>query len=301
MKTPSGRVSPHATTPGADQAARLRAAYAHCESIARRHYENFPVASLLLPRRLRPHVAAIYAFARLADDFADEASFEGRRLQLLSGWRERLDRAGAGDADEPVFEALSDTIRRHDLPLAPLHDLLSAFEQDVRVKDYETFDDLLAYCRLSANPVGRLVLALSGHGEAPLLDMSDAICTALQLTNFWQDVAVDLDKGRCYLPRAEMRRFGCTPEMLSRRVVTEPFVKLMAFQTERTRRLFESGETLPDQVGGRLGFELRLVLMGGRRVLDLLEEARYDVFTRRPTLTTPDWGRLLARAALRRR
>ncbi|MGH9868743.1 MAG: squalene synthase HpnC [Candidatus Polarisedimenticolia bacterium] len=298
-------MSPHASTPAADQAARLRDAYAHCESIARRHYENFPVASLLLPRRLRPHVAAIYAFARLADDFADEATFEGRRLQLLSGWRERLDRAAAGDADEPVFVALSDTILRHGLPAALLHDLISAFEQDVRVNGYETFDELLAYCRLSANPVGRLVLALSRRGEAHLLEMSDAICTALQLTNFWQDVAVDLDKGRCYLPRSEMLRFGCTAEMLSamaaRRIVTEPFVELMAFQTRRTRQMFDLGQALPDQVGGRLGFELRLVLMGGRRVLDLLEASRFDVFTRRPTLSTPDWGRLVARAALRRR
>ena len=288
-----------ADTPSApDAATLLRKAYAHCEEVARGHYENFPVASLLLPRSLRPHVAAVYAFARQADDFADEASYAGRRLELLSSWRARLDHAAAGRADDPIFVALADTIARRRLPVDLLHDLLSAFEQDVRVTSYETFEEVRAYCRLSANPVGRLVLHLAGRAEPALLECSDAICTALQLTNFWQDVALDLDKGRCYLPMEEMRRFGCSREDLARRAVSAPFIDLLRFQIERTRGLFARGEVLPGLVGGRLGFELRLVILGGRRVLDRIEDAGCDVFARRPTLGAADWGRLLARAAL---
>jgi hydroxysqualene synthase len=291
--------SPRADTrPAPEAAARLRAAYNHCEAVARHHYENFPVASLLLPRALRPHVAAVYAFARQADDFADEASYEGRRLELLASCRVRLDRASMGQADDEVHLALADTLARHRLPVSLLHDLLSAFEQDVRVSSYETFDDVLAYCRLSANPVGRLVLHLAGRAEPALLERSDAICTALQLTNFWQDVAIDLDKGRCYLPREDMRRFGCAPGDLARRAVSEPFARLLGFQIDRTRGLFDRGRDLPALVGGRLGFELRLVVLGGRRVLDRIEEAECDVFSRRPKLTRADWGRLMARAVM---
>src|SRR5438093_11068184 len=166
-------------------ASRIAAAYAHCERAARDHYENFPVASLLLPRDKRRHVAAIYAFARQADDFADEAAYEGRRLGLLADWRRRLDRAAAGSADHPIFIALAETIDAHRLPVEPLHDLISAFERDTEVRSYETFDDLLGYCRLSANPVGRLVLHLFDRREEALLAESDSICTGLQLANFW--------------------------------------------------------------------------------------------------------------------
>ena len=279
---------------------RLAAAYAHCEKLVREHYENFPVASLLLPRRKRRHVAAIYAFAREADDFADEDRHEGRRLDLLSDWRSRLDKAAAGDAEGPIFTALADTMARHNLPLQLLHDLISAFEQDVRVTSYETFDDVLAYCRLSANPVGRLVLHLFGYRDDHLMTQSDAICTGLQLANFWQDVSIDLDKGRCYLPRDEMERFGCSNEMLAHRSALQPFADLMRFQVNRTREIFSRGSRLPRTVGGRLGFELRLVLLGGLRVLERIEAVDYDIFTRRPSLSAGDWGRLMMRATFQR-
>ncbi len=291
----------HASTAASAHARALKGAYAHCQLVARRHYENFPVASLLLPRRMRPHVAAVYAFARTADDFADESTYAGRREELLAGWRARLDRAASGTApgaDGPIFAALSHTIEAHRLPVQLLHDLISAFEQDVRVSSYDTLEELLAYCRLSANPVGRLVLHLAGRAEPDLLAMSDPICTALQLTNFWQDVAVDLDKGRCYLPRDDMRRFGCTPHTVESRRADAAFVRLLGHQIERTRRLFDQGAELPSRVGGRLGFELRLVLLGGRRVLDRIERAGCDVFARRPVLTAADWGWLVSRAAL---
>lgn len=272
-------------------------AYAACEKRAREHYENFPVASLLLPKGKRRHVAAIYAFAREADDFADEARHEGRRLELLAAWRANLERAARGEAEDPIFIALADTIARHHLPVALLHDLISAFEQDVRVSSYETFPDVLDYCRLSANPVGRLVLQLFGHTGPALLEQSDAICTALQLTNFWQDVAVDRDKGRCYIPQEDMRGFACDEAVLRDGRVTPAFAALMRFEMERTRGLFRRGSRLPKQVGGRLGFELRLVILGGMRVLDKIERAGCDVFNRRPELRASDWGRLVLRAA----
>ena len=275
---------------------QIAAAYAHCERAARDHYENFPVASLLLPKGKRRHVAAIYAFARQADDFADEAAYEGRRLDLLEQWRRRLDEAAAGIAEHPVFIALADTISSQKLPVDLLHDLLRAFVQDVTVREYATFDDLLAYCRLSANPIGRLVLFLFGHAEERLLMKSDAICTALQLANFWQDVSLDLDKGRCYLPLEDLARFRCSAADLAGRSVTAPFVEVMRFEVARTRSLFLRGAGLPAEVGGRLGFELKLVVRGGLRILDKIEEAGCDVFRRRPTLTAPDWGRLLVTA-----
>jgi len=277
---------------------QIASAYSYCERVARQHYENFPVASLLLPREQRRHVAAIYAFARQADDFADEAPFASRRLELLADWRRRLDQAATGSADHPVFIALADTLARHRLPVALLHDLISAFERDVTVTAYETFEDLRGYCRLSANPVGRLLLHLFDRREEALLVRSDAICTGLQLANFWQDVAIDLDKGRCYIPREDLRRFRYTDQDLARRVVSPGFVELMRFEVERTRSLFDQGAALPGDLAGRLGFEVKLVLLGGRRVLTLIENAGYDVFTRRPRLTAPDWGRLLVRAAV---
>jgi phytoene synthase len=279
-------------------ASRIADAYAHCEQIARDHYENFPVASLLLPRGKRRHVAAIYAFARQADDFADEAPYEGRRLDLLADWRRRLDAAAAGIAADPVFIAVADTLATQRLPVELMHDLLSAFEQDVRVTRYETFDELLAYCRLSANPVGRLVLNLFDRREDHLMLQSDAICTGLQLTNFWQDVGVDLAKGRCYIPGEDLRRFRFPEEDLAGRVATPAFVEVMRFQVIRTRDIFSRGTALPRAVGGRLGFELKLVWLGGLRILEKIERSGYDVFARRPSLGPPDWARLLMRAAM---
>ncbi|HET9482205.1 MAG TPA: squalene synthase HpnC [Candidatus Polarisedimenticolia bacterium] len=265
--------------------------------MAREHYENFPVASLLLPRGKRRHVAAIYAFARQADDFADEPAHGSNRLELLADWRLRLDRAAAGSADHPVFIALADTIGRYRLPVSLLHDLLTAFEQDVSVTSYRTFEELLGYCRCSANPVGRLLLHLFGRADEPLLAQSDAVCTALQLANFWQDIAIDLDKGRCYIPIEDLERFGCGAAQLALRRATPPFVEVMRHQVARTRELFGRGAGLPAAVGGRLGFELKLVMLGGSRILDRIEQAGYDVFHNRPTLGPPDWGRLLMRAA----
>ncbi|HXH27907.1 MAG TPA: squalene synthase HpnC, partial [Candidatus Polarisedimenticolia bacterium] len=273
----------------------VQRAYAECERLAREHYENFPVASLLVPGGIRPHVAAVYAFARIADDFADEERYaEQDRLALLDDWRRRLLRCAEGGDDHPVFVALGRTIRTMGLPLHPFEHLLTAFRMDVTQTTWETFDDLLGYCRYSANPVGQLVLLLFDHRDPDLHRMSDDICTALQLTNFWQDVAVDRDKGRCYLPQEELRRFGVGPEDLARGTASEGFVRLMQLQIARTREIFLRGGELPDRLGGRLGIEIRLTLRGGMKILDRIEEAGCDVFTRRPKLTRRDWIRLAA-------
>lgn len=276
----------------------LEAAYDSCLRIARGHYENFPVASLAIPRSLRPHVAALYAFARGADDFADEPEHEGRRVPSLDAWEAELDRALAGTTTHPVFLALGDTIRRFELPDRLLRDLLDAFRQDCRVRRYARFEDLLDYSRRSANPVGRLVLLLFGERDPSKAHRSDSICTALQLTNFWQDVAVDLGKDRIYLPEEDRRRHGVTEAALRDGTVSDGFRSLMAELTSRTRALYADGAPLLGDVGGRLRLELRFVVAGGTRILDRLETERFDVFRRRPTLGVRDWAAIGARTLL---
>jgi squalene synthase HpnC len=283
--------------------AGLAHAYARCEAIARAHYENFPVASRLLPAPMRPHIAAIYAFARAADDFADEPGLEAtERLRLLDGWHTRLLASVAGsptiDADaDPVFVALADTIRRHRLPVQLFEDLLSAFRQDVTTGRYETWQDVLDYCRRSANPVGRLVLRVAGYDDPGLDRASDAVCTALQLTNFWQDLERDWAIGRIYVPADDRAAAGAREEDLARGRMTPEWRRVMTTVAARTRRLFADGRPVCDEVRGRLRWELRLTWLGGMRILDKLQRAGFDVFDRRPTLGTADLP-ALARGAL---
>lgn len=286
----------------------LREAFRYCERIARGHYENFPVASLAVPRGIRPYVWAVYAFARAADDFADEgARTPAERLRDLESWERALDEtvaaAGAPAAvrearapASPVFAALGETIARTSLPVQPLYDLLSAFRADVTTPRHATFDDLLGYCRCSANPVGRLLLHLFGAATAPAVERSDDICTALQLANFWQDVAVDLQKDRIYLPLDDLGRFGYTETDLRAGTVDERFRALMKFQADRTRALFLRGRPLFGMVGGRLRFELDLTWRGGMAVLDAIERSGYDVFRARPAVGRADRLRILAAA-----
>jgi len=275
-------------------------AYAYCAAVARAHYENFPIASLAIPRRLRPHVCAIYAFARAADDFADEAAHDGRRLEQLDRWEAHLDRCLERKADHPVFMALGETIATFDLPPALLRDLLDAFRQDCRVRRYGSWDELLDYCRRSANPVGRLVLGLFGLADDERARFSDAICTGLQLTNFWQDVAVDLRNDRIYLPVEDRQRFGVTEEDLRSGRLHEGFRALLLEMIGRTRRCFEEGRPLLGKLRGRLGLEIRLTWLGGNRILDRIERAGCDVFRARPDLTLGDKALLGAKALLGR-
>jgi squalene synthase HpnC len=257
-------------------------AFAHCESRVREHYENFPVG-LFVPRDKRPYVHALYAFARAADDFADEPMYEGRRREKLDQWEARLHAAYEGKAEDPIFIALGETVRRLDVPKSLLLDLLSAFRQDTVKSRYETWDELLDYCRRSADPVGRLVLLVFGYRDAPdLAPLSDAICTGLQLANHWQDVAIDLRKDRVYIPRELRERFSVGEWDLNAGKVTDGFRALMAELVARTRGFFERGRPLCDRVGRDLRFEMRLTWLGGVSILDRIEAVGYDVFRRRP-------------------
>jgi squalene synthase HpnC len=262
------------------------------------HYENFPVASVLLPRRLVPAVEAIYAFARSADDLADEGdAAPGERLAALAAYEHKLDDIERGDMPPgPMFARLAAVLAQHRLPLAPLRDLLSAFKQDVVTARYPDFPALLDYCRRSANPVGRLMLSLYGAATEPNLRESDDICSALQLINFWQDVGIDIGKGRIYIPQDDMARFGVTAEAIERGDTGPAWRALMAFEVERARALMHSGAPLALRLPGRIGWELRLVVQGGLRILEMIERAGYDVFRHRPKLGPRDWLAVLWRA-----
>ncbi len=267
------------------------------------HYENFPVASLLLPRPLRQAVRDIYRYARAADDIADEGEADdAQRLASLERFRAELHRIGAGpghagQADlAPIFDPLADTIRRHQLPITPFFDLLSAFEQDVGTKRYADFASLRDYCARSADPVGRLMLHLYGAATAENIRDADAICTGLQLTNFWQDVRVDWHKGRVYLPEEDRQAHGVSEEDLAACRLTPAWRSLMAFEIDRTRALLHSGAALPRRLPGRIGFELKLVIQGGLRILQRIEQADYDVFMNRPQLGARDWALMAWRA-----
>ncbi|MBI3654178.1 MAG: squalene synthase HpnC [Acidobacteria bacterium] len=268
--------------------------------MARSHYENFPVGSVLVPKPLRKFFYAIYAFARISDDFADEgydAGYsEAERLELLDEWREMLAEAFAGRARHPVFVALADTQAQCHLPLDLFEDLLSAFRQDVVKRRYANFDELLDYCRRSANPIGRLILLLFGHRDEQLHQQSDAICTALQLANHWQDVAVDVQKDRVYLPLDDLQKYGLSVAQLFEKSRSTNFQSLMKFEVERARQLFTRGKPLCTAVKGRLGLELRVVWLGGWRILDGIEENAYDVFNHRPVIRRKDKINLLIKA-----
>jgi squalene synthase HpnC len=263
------------------------------------HYENFPVASLLLPAKLREPVAAIYRFARSADDIADEGDEPAaRRIARLEEYRARLSGIAAGDMPpDPVFGPLARAIRAHALPLDPFHALLDAFSQDVTRKRYGSYEELLEYCRRSANPVGRLLLHLFKRTTDSNLERSDAVCTALQLINFWQDVEIDfVQDDRIYLPQEDMARFGVTRLHLIERTCDDAWRSLMAFQVGRARTLMLAGASLGRELPGRIGLEIRATVHGGLRILERIEAAGYDVFRRRPALGALDWPLVLARS-----
>lgn len=262
------------------------------------HYENFPVASLLLPPGLREPVGVIYRFARSADDFADEGDAPPEeRLASLAAYRTELDRIAANDpAPAGLFNDVARIVRERELPLAPFYDLLDAFSQDVITSRYADFDALLDYCRRSANPVGRLMLHLFGMADARNLAHSDAICTSLQLINFWQDVAIDWKKDRVYLPADEMAHFGVDESYLREARCDSAWRDLLAFQIDRARSMMVSGAPLGRILPGRMGLEIRITMQGGLAILDKLEDANCDMFRHRPVLKWHDWPVLLARA-----
>jgi squalene synthase HpnC len=263
------------------------------------HYENFPVASLLLPKALRAPVEIIYRFARSADDIADEGSDpDDVRLRRLGVYREALERVARGDLPaEPLFRDVARIARDHGLPLGLFGDLISAFSQDVTKKRYADFPELLDYCRRSANPVGRLLLHLFKRTSETDLQGSDAVCTALQLINFWQDVEIDFAKGRIYLPLDEMARHGVSERHIADKRCDSAWTSLLSFQVGRSREMILKGQPLARSLPGRVGLEIRATIQGGLRILEKIERADYDVFRQRPVLRAIDWPLLLVRAA----
>jgi squalene synthase HpnC len=276
-------------------AAGRREAGEYCRRLARTHYENFLVASALLPRELRQPMFHIYAYCRWADDLADEAPDRAAALSGVRWWREELRVCYAGTPRHPVFVALAETIAQFDLPMAPFDDLLTAFEQDQTVTRYETYEELLGYCRYSANPVGRLVLHLFGYRDEERLRLSDCTCTALQLANFWQDVARDLEKDRIYLPREDMIRFGYSEGELLEHRENEAFRRVIRFEMERTRELFRQGEALREKVRRRLRLEIDMFSQGGLLVLRMIEGRGFNVLSGRPAISKAAQAGLLLR------
>ncbi len=270
-----------------------------CETIAHSHYENFPIASRFISKEIRKYVWTIYAFARIADDYADEPGFTlAERMDNLNQWEQYLDECYNGNPTHRVFAALAETVERFQIPIELFQNLLTAFRTDITVKRYETYEDVLAYCRNSANPIGRLVLLLLNYRSETMMQFSDSICTALQLTNFWQDVSVDLQKGRIYLPLEEFEEFGYSEQDLINQKVNNCFCNLMAFQVRRTAELFAEGKPLLTMVGKDLSMELKLTWNGGTRILQKIHEQNYDVLTKRPTLSKLDKMGLLFRSFL---
>lgn len=265
------------------------------------HYENFPVASVLLPRELRRPVELIYAFARRADDFADEGdSPAGERLARLDGFSRELDRIERGDEPaEVLFAELAPVIAAHGLPIQLFRDLLSAFSQDVVKARYADFGEVMDYCRRSANPVGRLLLHLYRATDPLNLACSDDICSSLQLINFWQDVEIDFRKDRIYLPQDEMAEYGVSETQIANREANEAWRALMLFQIERTRAMMQTGAPLGRRLPGRIGLELRMIVAGGSRILEKLRACEGDVFRNRPVLRPLDWIFMFCRSLAR--
>jgi squalene synthase HpnC len=262
------------------------------------HYENFPVASIFLPRRLRGPVRTIYAFARAADDIADEGDFTPvERLAGLQQFRSNLHALERGELPaDPIFKALAQTIKSHGLPYSPFHDLLDAFSQDVEKTRYANFGEVMAYCRKSANPIGRLLLKLYGDNDQKHQAWSDGVCSALQLINFLQDVAVDYKKGRIYLPQDEMAKFGIGERQIAEGRVDALWQQFMKTQIERARRMLAAGAPLGLALRGRIGLEMRLIVLGGSRILEKLHDSRGDMFKHRPVLGLTDWLYMLRHA-----
>jgi squalene synthase HpnC len=308
------------------RAPSLAEARAYCQALARSHYENFSVATWFLPRHLRQHFFNVYAYCRISDDLGDETGDPQQSLLLLDEWEQQLNATYLSLVEapqpniqsdvetltpaspstnpawprHPVFVALRETIRELDIPRQPFADLLTAFRQDQRITRYPTFDDVLGYCRCSANPVGRLVLYVCGYRDDERQQLSDYTCTGLQLANFWQDVAVDFAKGRIYLPLEDMQRFGVTEDDIAQRRATSGFLEMMRFEVQRAREWFERGLPLQSKVDRALATDIELFSRGGQEILNCIERQRFDVLARRPVISKRRKLWLVLRAAARK-
>jgi len=271
-------------------------AYRFCERMATSHYENFPVASRFVASHLRPNVWAIYAFARTADDFADEPRFKGRRREALDQWEQLLETCYHREVDHPIFIALRDTIRSHNIPIGPLKGLLTAFRTDLTKHTYSSFSELRDYCHNSADPVGQLVLYIHGYREPDLHRFSNEICTGLQIANFLQDLSVDVPRGRCYLPQEDLVHFGVSWEELRAAKHTPGFKELMRYSLARTRSIFLRGRPLIRHVSPGLSMELDATWRGGMKILDRIEDCDYEVLSIRPKLERRDMAGIAMRS-----
>ncbi len=286
------------------QESLIKSSFKYCEEIAKNHYENFPVASFLVPKDKRKYIFSIYAFARAADDFADEPAIEGgkeKRLVLLDEWNGKLRDCYKGKAYDPIFIALSRTVEECKIPIETLEDLLKAFRQDVVKNRYADFDEVLGYCINSANPIGRLVLMVFGKHNEEMFKYSDKICTALQLTNFWQDVTIDLKKDRIYISQEDMNKFGYKEVDLFNLRYSEEFKELMIFLIRKTEQLFDEGKelmrlTAENETLKRLTWELNLTWLGGKEILNKIKLIDYDVLHKRPKLNFFDKIKLLTKS-----
>ena len=267
------------------QVPTLEEAQLFCRRLTESHYENFHVASWFLPERLRPHFQSIYAYCRISDDLGDEVGDTQQSLALLAFWGAELDACYRGEARHPVFVALAETIRQCEIPKEPFANLLVAFRQDQTVQRYETMQDVLGYCQNSANPVGHLVLHASGYRDPERFALSDFTCTALQLANFWQDVSVDFQKNRIYLPQADMRRFGVSEEQIRERRCTTEFRALMQYEVEYARDLLRKGMPLIGRLDAELAIDIDLFSRGGMEILRAIERQHYDVLRARPVIS----------------
>jgi squalene synthase HpnC len=263
----------------------LEEARAFCERLAKSHYENFSVATWFLPARLQQHFYNVYAYCRISDDLGDEVGNPQQSIELLDQWEAELNACYRGTPRHPVFVALAETVRQFSIPQHEFSDLLIAFRQDQTITRFETFQDVLGYCRYSANPVGHLVLYLCGYSDPERQRLSDSTCTALQLANFWQDVNVDYEKGRIYIPLEDMRRFGVTAEDIRARRATPEFIAMMRFQVERARQWFEQGLPLAGKVSHELAVDLLLFTRGGQEILNAIERQGFDVLKSRPVIS----------------
>ena len=281
-----------------ESAPSLKEAQTYCERLARTHYENFSVATWFLPARLRQHFYNVYSYCRISDDLGDEVGNAQQSLELLDQWEMELNACYAGSPRHPVFVALAQTVNQFNIPRHEFSDLLIAFRQDQTVIRFETFNHVLGYCRYSANPVGHLVLYLCGYSDSERQQLSDYTCTALQLANFWQDVAVDYGKGRIYLPLEDMRRYGVTEKDIADNRATPQFIELMKFEVQRAREWFQRGLPLVSKVNKELAIDLELFSRGGQEILNAIERQNFDVLTSRPVISKPRKLWLVLRAAL---
>ena len=290
-----GRLPPEYAIP--ERAPALGEAHEYCRRLARAHYENFSVASWFLPKRLRQHFFSVYAYCRISDDLGDEVGDAAGSLRLLDEWERELNACYVGNPRHPVFVALAETVRAFEIPKHEFADLLTAFRQDQTISRYETFDDLLGYCRYSANPVGHLVLYVCGYRDFERQQLSDYTCTALQLANFWQDVSTDFDKGRIYLPLEDLQRFGVSERTIRDRENTVAFCEMMKFEVKRAREWFAQGLPLVAKVSRELAIDIGLFSRGGQEILNAIERQGYAVLGRRPAISTTRKLGLVARAA----